>query len=223
VFVLSKAEFDPAAFTRLILRPPQRCYVVRRRFLARRAVPEHRLDALLAHCRGLKPMLTGVVHPCSADALAGAVEAAAAGLIEPVLFAPEAELHEVASTAKLDLTGYRIVATDGAEDSALKAAMAAGSGEVRGLMKGSLHTDVLLHAVVQKEATATLPLHRSHLIALLSRALESRPRHYQGGLTRTWARRSTVTLSGLPSTIASRCTAHFSNASAFSSLYLWTS
>jgi phosphate acetyltransferase len=120
-----------------------------------RAVPEHRLDALLAHCRGLKPMLTGVVHPCSADALAGAVEAAAAGLIEPVLFAPEAELHEVASTAKLDLTGYRIVATDGAEDSALKAAMAAGSGEVRGLMKGSLHTDVLLHAVVQKEATAT--------------------------------------------------------------------
>jgi phosphate acetyltransferase len=120
-----------------------------------RAVPEHRLDALLAHCRGLKPMLTGVVHPCSADALAGAVKAAAAGLIEPVLFAPEAELHEVASTAKLDLTGYRIVATDGAEDSALKAAMAAGSGEVRGLMKGSLHTDVLLHAVVQKEATAT--------------------------------------------------------------------
>jgi phosphate acetyltransferase len=117
-----------------------------------RAVPEHRLDALLAHCRGLKPMLTGVVHPCSADALAGAVEAAAAGLIEPVLFAPEHELHQVASAAKLDLTGYRIVPTDGAEDSALRAAMAAGAGEVRGLMKGSLHTDVLLHAVVQKEA-----------------------------------------------------------------------
>src|SRR5215831_18136116 len=117
-----------------------------------RAVPEHRLEGLLERCRGLKPMLTGVVHPCSTDALAGAVEAAAAGLIEPVLFAPEAELHEVATAAKLDLSGCRIVATDGAEDSALKAAMAAGAGEVRGLMKGSLHTDVLLHAVVQKEA-----------------------------------------------------------------------
>jgi phosphotransacetylase len=117
----------------------------------RRAVPEHRLEDLLERCRGLKPMLTGVVHPCSADALAGAVEAAAAGLIEPVLFAPEAELHQIAATAKLDLSGCCIVATDGPEDSALKAAMAAGAGEVRGLMKGSLHTDTLLHAVVQKE------------------------------------------------------------------------
>jgi len=117
----------------------------------RRAVPEHRLEDLLERCRGLKPMLTGVVHPCSADSLAGAVEAAAAGLIEPVLFAPEAVLHQIAAAAKLDLSGCRIVATDGPEDSALKAAMAAGAGEVRGLMKGSLHTDTLLHAVVQKE------------------------------------------------------------------------
>ena len=117
-----------------------------------RFVPEHRLQGLLERCRGLKPMLTGVVHPCSADALTGAVEAAAAGLIEPVLFAPEAELRQIATAAKLDLSGCRIVATDGAEDSALKAAMAAGAGEVHGLMKGSLHTDALLHAVVQKEA-----------------------------------------------------------------------
>jgi phosphate acetyltransferase len=116
------------------------------------ALPEHRLEDLVERCRGLKPMLTGVVHPCSVDALAGALEAATAGLIEPVLFAPEAELRQVATAAKLDLSGCRIVGTDGAEDSALKAAMAAGAGEVRGLMKGSLHTDVLLHAVVQKEA-----------------------------------------------------------------------
>jgi phosphate acetyltransferase len=85
-----------------------------------RAVPEHRLDGLLERCRGLKPMLTGVVHPCSADALAGAVEAAAAGLIEPMLFAPEAELRQVATAAKLDLSGCRVVATDGAEDSAMR-------------------------------------------------------------------------------------------------------
>jgi len=117
-----------------------------------RFVPEHRLQGLLERCRGQHLMLTGVVHPCSADALTGAVEAAAAGLIEPVLFAPEAELRQIATAAKLDLSGCRIVATDGAEDSALKAAMAAGAGEVHGLMKGSLHTDALLHAVVQKEA-----------------------------------------------------------------------
>ena len=97
-------------------------------------------------------MLTGVVHPCSADALAGAVEAAAAGLILPVLFGPEAEIRRIADQARLDIAKCRIVATDGAEDSALKAATAAGSGEIAALMKGSLHTDVLLHAVMQKEA-----------------------------------------------------------------------
>ena len=118
----------------------------------RREVPEHRLEGLLERCRGLKPMLTGVVHPCSAEALAGAVAAAEAKLIVPVLFGPEGELRQIAAAAKLDLSGCRIVATEGPEESALKAAMAAGAGEVQALMKGSLHTDVLLHAIMQKEA-----------------------------------------------------------------------
>ena len=113
---------------------------------------EHQLDGLVERCRNLKPMLTGVVHPCSADALAGAVEAAAAGLILPVLYGPEAEIRRIADRARLDIGKCRVVATDGAEESALKAATAAGSGEVVALMKGSLHTDVLLHAVMQKEA-----------------------------------------------------------------------
>lgn len=112
----------------------------------------HRLDGLLAQCRGRAPMLTGVAHPCSADALAGALEAAAAGLIVPVLFGPEAALRHLADSAQLDLSGCRIVATDGPQDSAQKAAMAAGAHEVHALMKGSLHTDVLLRAVLQKEA-----------------------------------------------------------------------
>jgi len=118
----------------------------------RRDAPEHRLEDLLERCQGLRPMLTGVVHPCSAEALAGALEAAEAGLIVPVLFGPEAELRQVAAAAGLDLAGCRIVATDGPEDSALKAAVAAGAGAVQALMKGSLHTDVLLHAVMQKDA-----------------------------------------------------------------------
>jgi phosphate acetyltransferase len=117
-----------------------------------RQVAEHRLEGLIERCKGLKPMLTGVVHPCSADALAGAVEAAEAGLIRPVLFGPEAEIRRIADHVRLNIAKCRIVATDGPEDSALKAAMAAGAGEVAALMKGSLHTDVLLHAIMQKEA-----------------------------------------------------------------------
>jgi phosphotransacetylase len=112
---------------------------------------EHRLEGLVERCKGLKPMLTGVVHPCNADALAGAVEAAEAGLILPVLFGPEAEIRQIADHARLDIAKCRVVATDGAEESALKAATAAGAGEIAALMKGSLHTDVLLHAVMQKE------------------------------------------------------------------------
>jgi phosphate acetyltransferase/phosphate butyryltransferase len=117
-----------------------------------RDVPNHRLDGLLERCHGLKPILTGMVHPCSAEALAGAVEAAVAGLIVPVLFGPDNELRKIAAAANLDISGMRIVATDGPEDSALKAAMAAGEGDVQALMKGSLHTAVMLHAIIQKEA-----------------------------------------------------------------------
>ena len=117
-----------------------------------RQVAEHRLEGLIERCRALKPMLTGVVHPCSTDALAGAVEAADAGLMLPVLYGPEAEIRRVADRAQLDLGKCRIVATEGPEDSALQAAMAAGAGDVAALMKGSLHTDVLLHAVMLKEA-----------------------------------------------------------------------
>ena len=117
-----------------------------------REAPEHRLEGLLERCRGLKPMLTGVVHPCNAEALAGALEAAEAGLIVPVLFGPAAELRRLAADAKLDVSACQIVDTASPEDSAFKAVTAAGAHEVQALMKGSLHTDVLLHAVMQKEA-----------------------------------------------------------------------
>ena len=117
-----------------------------------RQVAEHRLEGLIERCRTLKPMLTGVVHPCSADALIGAIEAADAGLILPVLYAPETEIRRIADHAHLNIATCRIVATEGPEDSALKATMAAAAGEIAALMKGSLHTDVLLHAVMQKEA-----------------------------------------------------------------------
>lgn len=115
-------------------------------------VAPHRLDALIERCRDLKPLLTAVVHPCSADALAGAVEAAEAGLILPVFYGPPAEIRQIADRAQLDIAKYRVVATSGAEDSAQQAAVAAGAGEVAALMKGSLHSDVFLHAIVQKEA-----------------------------------------------------------------------
>jgi phosphate acetyltransferase len=129
-------------------------------------LPNHRLDTLLERCGGLKPMRTGVVHPVSAAAIAGALEAAAAGLIEPVLFGPEAELRRIAEAAKVDLSKVAIVSTTGPEESAAKAAAAAGAGDVQALMKGSLHTDVLLHAVMQKDAGLRTGRLLSHCAAI---------------------------------------------------------
>jgi phosphate acetyltransferase/phosphate butyryltransferase len=99
-----------------------------------RQLAEHRLEGLLERCRVLEPMLMGVVHPCSVEALAGAVDAAKAGLIKPVLFGPPDETRRIADSAHLDIAGFQIVPADGPEDSALKAAMAAGAGDVAALM-----------------------------------------------------------------------------------------
>ena len=110
-----------------------------------------RFDEMLARRKGAAPWPTAVVHPCSVDALAGAIEAAQAGLIEPVLVGPVEQIREIAATAKLDLSPYKIVSTGDAEESASVAASLAGGGKAGALMKGSLHTDQFMRAALQKE------------------------------------------------------------------------
>ncbi len=110
----------------------------------------HSLDQLLSLCGNLSPVLTGVVWPMSQESLTGAM--AARNLITPVLYGPEAALRSLSQKAGLDLDGCRIQEAVDPEDAAAKAAAAAGVGELQALMKGSLHTDLILHAVLQKEA-----------------------------------------------------------------------
>ena len=132
-----------------------------------RDFPGHRLDGLIDRCKRLHPMLTGVVYPCSAEALGGAVAAGAAGLIIPVLYGPNDALQRTAQDAQLDLSGCRIVQAEGPEDAAQKAAMAAGTGDLAALMKGSLHTSQFLHAILQKETRLRAARTLSHC-ALMS-------------------------------------------------------
>jgi phosphate acetyltransferase len=110
-----------------------------------------KFDEMLARRKGRDPLPTAVVHPCSEDALAGAVEAANAGLIDPILVGPEEQIRELATKAKLDVGPYKVVPTVDAEESAAVAANLAGNGKVGALMKGSLHTDQYMHAVLQRE------------------------------------------------------------------------
>lgn len=109
------------------------------------------VQQLLDRCSALPPLITGVVYPCSGDALRGALEAAERRLIQPVLYGPLAQLQQIAQAEQLDLSGCRLVAANSAESAAQRAAQDAGLGQVQALMKGSLHSDVFLHAILQHE------------------------------------------------------------------------
>ena len=108
-------------------------------------------EALLARCRSLAPITTAVAHPCEASALAGAIDAAANGLITPILVGPAAKIREVAAANRIDLGKARIVDTPHSHASAAAAVALVRQGEAELLMKGSLHTDELLGAVVARE------------------------------------------------------------------------
>jgi phosphate acetyltransferase len=118
------------------------------------ATPEvlfRRADAfvrLLRACEGIPPVKCAVVHPCDRDSLLGPLEAARRKLIEPVLVGPEKKIRAVAAEHQADLAGIRIVDTEHSEEAAVKAVAMARAGEVQALMKGSLHTDELMGAVV---------------------------------------------------------------------------
>jgi phosphate acetyltransferase len=133
-----------------------------------------RFDEMLARRKGAAPLPTAVVHPCSEDALLGAVEAARAGLIEPVLVGPQEQIRETAAKAKLDLSPYKIVSTADPEESAAAAANLAGSGKVGALMKGSLHTDQYMHAVLQKENRLRTSRLLSHCMLIAAPAYSRR-------------------------------------------------
>ncbi len=89
--------------------------------------------------------LAAVAYPCDATSLAGAVDAAEQGLLEPILVGPEHRIRGVAEAEKLDISPYRLVATKHSHESAEKAVALVRAGETSMLMKGSLHTDELMH------------------------------------------------------------------------------
>ena len=103
---------------------------------------------LMQRCEGLPPVVCAVVHPCDRDTLLGPIEAARRGLIVPILVGPEAEIRAAAAAANVDLGPYQIIPTEHAHAAAAKAVAMARAGEVEALMKGSLHTDDLMGAVV---------------------------------------------------------------------------
>ena len=112
-------------------------------------------EALLAQCKGLEPIRTAVVHPCEETALAGAIEAAELGLIVPILVGPAAKIRDVARKSGVDLGAFEVVDVSHSHAAAEKAVELVREGKAELLMKGSLHTDELLAAVVARDGLRT--------------------------------------------------------------------
>jgi len=123
-------------------------------------------EQLLERCRSLPPITTAVAHPCENSALAGAMEAAQLGLITPILVGPAAKIAEVARAQGIDLGTVRIVDAPHSHASAARAVELVRQGEAELLMKGSLHTDELLGAVVARETGLRTGRRLSHVFIM---------------------------------------------------------
>ena len=121
---------------------------------------------LLDFCKSLPPTPTAVAHPCDQSSLQGAVDAARLGLIAPILVGPQARIEAVAKEHGIDIAGLPIVDAPFSQASAAKAVELVREGKAEALMKGSLHTDELMGAVVRREAGLRTARRVSHCFVM---------------------------------------------------------
>ena len=110
--------------------------------------PQARLQSLLDMGKNLPAVPCAIVHPCDAESLHGALEAARLGLIAPILIGPETRIRALAEAEGVDLNGLSIRGVEHSHAAADMAAQMAANRQVEAMMKGSLHTDELIHAVL---------------------------------------------------------------------------
>jgi len=123
-------------------------------------------ERALTKTRHLDPVPTAVAHPCDQSSLAGAFEAAEERLITPILVGPETKIRDVAARNGIDLGKTRIVDASHSHDSAAKAVALVRQGEAELLMKGSLHSDELLGAVVARDTGLRTGRRISHVFIM---------------------------------------------------------
>src|SRR4030095_881768 len=123
-------------------------------------------ERLLERCKTIEAVPTAVAHPCEESALTGAVEAAKAGLISPILVGPAAKIEETANSAKVELGNLEIVDAAHSIDSAKKAVELVKAGRAEVLMKGRLHSDELLSAIVSRDGGLRTGRRISHVFVM---------------------------------------------------------
>jgi phosphate acetyltransferase len=121
---------------------------------------------LIRECQKREPIPVAVCWPCSEVSLAGAVEAAEAGLIKPKLVGPEREIRAIAAGLALNLAACEIVDVSAEQEAAIHCTELCRTGAALALMKGSLHTDILMKYVLQKEGGLRTARRISHVFIL---------------------------------------------------------
>src|SRR5215468_9800265 len=130
------------------------------------AAPHAKYDRLIATATKHPAIATAVVHPCDAVSLESAVEAARLGLLKPILVAPQARVKDVATRTGLDISVFEIVNSRHSHDSAAKGVELVREGRAEALMKGSLHTDELMGAVVSRDGGIRTARRISHCFVM---------------------------------------------------------
>jgi phosphate acetyltransferase len=114
--------------------------------------PRHeKYEQLIHAAKELPPVETAICHPCDQVSMEGAAEAAALGLIKPILVGPAERLRNAARAASVDLDRFELCISEHSHESAAKAVELVRQGRAAAIMKGSLHTDELMGAVVARE------------------------------------------------------------------------
>lgn len=125
-----------------------------------------RYESIIRKARREPAVRAAVVHPCSALAIKGAIEAMEEGLLDPVLVGPEHKIRAAAEAAQVSIDGIPIEPTEHSHAAAARAVELAVAGKVAVLVKGSLHSDELLEAVIAPNSGLKTERRISHVYAM---------------------------------------------------------
>ena len=123
-------------------------------------------ERVLARCKDVPPITTAIAHPCDDVSVAAAIDAARAGILQPILVGPAERIRRVAKDLRLDVDGYQIEDAPHSQASAARAVELVRQGRAEVLMKVSLHTDELMSEVVKKDTGLRTSRRVSHAFVM---------------------------------------------------------
>ena len=125
-----------------------------------------KFDALIKAAQKVPTQTCAVAHPCDETSLSAVVQAHALNIIDPIFIGPRHKIEQVAKAAALNITGFKIIDVPHSHAAAAEAVAQVRAGNASLLMKGSLHTDELMHEVVNPQTGLRTARRLSHVFLM---------------------------------------------------------